>query len=211
MINVVIVGSYDLERRGIENSFQPESGIKVLARTFDEQEALHLLAEGSQMQIILYSVNSTLTDFSFISDIKVINPYTRVMLLATDNTPENVKRAFQSGARAYMLKSVGMAELIFAIKHVFNGHLFLSAELGLQMLPQEAAEGSGLQNNIFFSAQDRKILKLLSQGLNTKELSGRLNLNLRTVEGYRKKLYQKTAVKNTAGLIRYAILHGVID
>jgi DNA-binding NarL/FixJ family response regulator len=212
MINIAIIGSYDLEREGIERILTADPDMNVLPAFTNEQELLQDLSKGIAIDVILYSLNTTVPGFSFVTDIKVLSDDTNVILLASDNTPKYVQQAFRYGARGYLLKNVRLSEIIFAIKHIYNGYIYISADLGIQMVPHlEKASVVVNAENLHFSIQDLKLLKLLSEGMNTQEISAQLQLNTRTVEGYRRKLYQKASVKNTAGLIKFALVNGVID
>jgi RNA polymerase sigma factor (sigma-70 family) len=61
------------------------------------------------------------------------------------------------------------------------------------------------------SQREREILKLVAEGKTSQEIAERLSISPKTVDTYRSRLMQKMGVKNLAGLIKFAIRHGLIS
>lgn len=68
-----------------------------------------------------------------------------------------------------------------------------------------------IRNDIEFSTREIEVLQLIAQGLTNLEMSEKLFLSKRTIEGHRQNLIEKTGSKNTAALIRFAVLSGIVQ
>ena len=155
-----------------------------------------------------------LDGISLIREIKRIDPGIRLIVLSMHDHEKYLSAAFAEGADGYLLKSVGAEELIFALKYVNGGGKYLCAELGIKLLDsfnQSQQFRQELQTDIDFSLREMEVLNLIAEGLTNLEIGEKLFLSKRTVEGHRQSLLEKTNSKNTAMLIRFAVLHGLIS
>src|SRR5690606_4644350 len=118
------------------------------------------------------------------------------------------------GASGYLLKNISSDELIFAIKHVSSGNQYLCSELSIKLL-ERVTKSSALtpiiDSNIEFSSREVEVLNLIAEGLTNLEMSEKLFLSKRTIEGHRQSLIEKTGSRNTAALIRFAVLNGFVQ
>src|SRR5690606_7171141 len=110
---------------------------------------------------------------------------------------------------------VSADELLFSLKHVNVGGKYLCSELSLRLLERLLRPNrNSIVNDgavIQFSMREIEILQLLSEGFTNHDIADKLFISKRTVEGHRQNMIEKTEVKNTAALIRYAVLNGVVN
>jgi len=120
-----------------------------------------------------------------------------------------VLAALQAGVRGYVLKSQATAELVQAIQEVMRGGRYLSpgiseavvqAYLGKTDLPADP-----------LTPREREVLQLIAEGKTTKDIAGLLGLSVKTIESHRTRLMEKLDIRQTAGLVRYAIRRGLIQ
>lgn len=151
---------------------------------------------------------------SLIKELRYRHPNIRVVVLSMFDSEKYVCRAFEDGACGYLLKSVSADELIFALRHVAEGGKYLSSELSMKFIQKLVYCSSNLvasqDATIEFSPREIEVLSLVAEGLTNAEMSDRLYISKRTVEGHRQSLIEKTKSKNTATLIKYAVLNGLI-
>ncbi|MDB5021564.1 MAG: Response regulator receiver protein, partial [Pedobacter sp.] len=138
----------------------------------------------------------------------------RVVILSMHDNEKYVSQAFVEGASGYLLKSVSADEMNFSLKHVHSGGKYLCSELSMNMLGKLSQKNvnsiADNISNIEFSMREIEVLHLIADGLTNSEMSEKLFLSNRTIEGHRQSLIEKTNSKNTAALIRYAVLNGII-
>ena len=113
------------------------------------------------------------------------------------------------GVRGYVLKQQVAEELLEAIRCVSNGGVFLGANTSAlvvdALLSNRETEADPL------SPRERQLLQLVAEGWSTKESANLLGLSVKTTEAYRTRLMAKLDIHKTAGLVRYAVRHGLVD
>mgnify|MGYP001809676394 FL=1 len=124
---------------------------------------------------------------------------TRVVLLTMYEDPATALDAERAGVAGYVLKASLFDELILAVRLVAAGGTFTT--------PSVAAKLRALSRNgrtVTLSAREREVVRLLSQGLHSKEIARALAISPGTVDTYRKRLMQKLEVHSVAEVVRWA-------
>ena len=110
-----------------------------------------------------------------------------------------------------------VGELGAAIRAVHRGRSYLDVSLrqgdlaGLLGEAQSGAAGSAKPEKLALSERERQVLKLLALGYTYRATAEKLNLSEKSVETYRARLIQKLGISSRAGLVRYALLSGLLD
>lgn len=215
MLKVILAEDHNIVRNGIKILLEAEEDIEVVGEATNGQEVLDFLDAGNAPDLILSDINMPLMDgIMLLETLKEQYPQTKVILLSMLDNEEYIIKAFREGASGYLLKSAGADELIFALRHVNSGNKYLSSELSLKMLDRMNSTVSSatlIRNDIEFSTREIEVLQLIAQGLTNLEMSEKLFLSKRTIEGHRQNLIEKTGSKNTAALIRFAVLSGIVQ
>ena len=116
-----------------------------------------------------------------------------------------------AGARGYLIKSAGKAEILEAVTTVFNDEIYYCKHTTLILAKLMADRNNRVVKKVIpdFSAREKQVISYIAEGLASKEIAGKLNLKARTVESYRENIMNKMNVNNTASLIIYAIKNGI--
>jgi DNA-binding NarL/FixJ family response regulator len=216
MIQVLLAEDHNIVRNGIKMLLGSDKEIHVAGEATNGREALEFISNNEGIDVILADINMPELDgISLIKEAHNLNPNIRVVILSMHDNDKYVSQAFQEGASGYLLKSVSADEMIFSLKHVKAGGKYLCSELSIKMLEKlsQKSVNSVSENvsNIEFSMREIEVLHLIADGLTNSEMSEKLFLSKRTIEGHRQSLIEKTGSKNTAALIRYAVLNGIIN
>jgi DNA-binding NarL/FixJ family response regulator len=216
MIQVLLAEDHNIVRNGIKMLLGSDKEIHVAGEATNGREALDFISSHEGIDVILADINMPELDgISLIKEAHLINPDIRVVILSMHDNDKYVSQAFLEGASGYLLKSVSADEMIFSLKHVKSGGKYLCSELSMKMLDKisQKTVNSVTENisNIEFSMREIEVLHLIADGLTNSEMSEKLFLSKRTIEGHRQSLIEKTGSKNTAALIRYAVLNGIIN
>ena len=215
MLKVILAEDHNIVRNGIKILLEAEEDIEVVGEATNGQEVLDFLDAGNSPDLILSDINMPLMDgIMLLETLKEQYPQTKVILLSMLDNEEYITKAFQEGASGYLLKSAGADELIFALRHVNSGNKYLSSELSVKLLDRVNSTISSttlIKNDIEFSAREIEVLQLIAHGMTNLEMSEKLFLSKRTIEGHRQNLIEKTGSKNTAALIRFAVLSGIVQ
>jgi len=186
--------------------------LEVVAEAGSAAEALILIKQHSP-ELALIDISLPDTDgITLTRKILAQNPNTKVIMLSGLAEEKYICQSIQTGARGYILKSNAASELVAGIHAVLNGHAYLSPEITLTVLnafSKLLESKGGTQASSPLSDQELAVLRLLAQGLRTKEIALRLNIGVKTVETYRARLLSKLSCKSTNELVRYAIREGI--
>jgi DNA-binding NarL/FixJ family response regulator len=215
MIQVLLAEDHNIVRNGIKMLLASDKEINVAGEATNGREALDYITNNESVDVILADINMPELDgISLIKEVKAINPDIKVVILSMHDNEKYVSQAFIEGASGYLLKSVSADEMIFSLKHVQAGGKYLCSELSMNMLGKLSQKNvnsiADNVSNIEFSMREIEVLHLIADGLTNSEMSEKLFLSKRTIEGHRQSLIEKTNSKNTAALIRYAVLNGII-
>ncbi|MGN7204514.1 response regulator [Pedobacter sp. SAFR-022] len=216
MIQVLLAEDHNIVRNGIKMLLGSDKEIHVAGEATNGKEALDFISGNEGIDVILADINMPELDgISLIKEAHNLKPDIKVVILSMHDNDKYVSQAFQEGASGYLLKSVSADEMIFSLKHVKAGGKYLCSELSIKMLEKlsQKSVNSVSENvsNIEFSMREIEVLHLIADGLTNSEMSEKLFLSKRTIEGHRQSLIEKTGSKNTAALIRYAVLNGIIN
>ncbi|MFN0257254.1 response regulator [Pedobacter ureilyticus] len=215
MINIILAEDHNIVRNGIKLLLESDEQIRVLGEGINGVEVMKLLAS-EQVDMILADINMPEMDgMLLLKEVKAKYPKIKVVMLSMHDHEKYVMEAFKNGGDGYLLKNIGAEELIFAVKFVNQGRRYLCAELTMSLMDTMLQSKQYLmampENEIDFSLRELEILQLIAEGLTNLEMSEKLFLSKRTIEGHRQSLLDKTGSKNSAALIRYGVINGLIQ
>lgn len=216
MLKIILAEDHNIVRNGIRSLLESEGGIKVVGEATNGQKVFDIIAKEDHIDLVLADINMPVMDgIELIKNLKANYPKIRLVILSMLDNEKYVAQAFSEGACGYLLKSVSADELIFAIKHVSGGGRYLCSELSIKMLERlihsPLSTKTVFEDAIDFSSREIEVLNLIAEGLTNHEMSEKLFLSKRTIEGHRQSLIEKTGSRNTAALIRYAVLNGLVQ
>ena len=148
--------------------------------------------------------------------IKQQHPAIHVLGLTMHDEPDYIVKMLEAGASGYLLKNAGREELLAAIHAVAKGDSYFSQKVSSTLLhlvtKQKSATPATDKAAPETPLSDREIevLRLISQEYSNGEIADKLFISIRTVDTHRRNLLEKLQVKNTVGLVKYAIEKGII-
>lgn len=215
-MKVILAEDHNIVRNGIKMLLESQGEIRVVAEANNGLEVLSYFSEGGHADIVIADINMPEMDgISLIAQLRTLSPSTHIVMLSMLDNEKYVAQAFIEGARGYLLKNVGEDELNFALRYVAGGGKYLCAELAEKLLDKltqttiQHPETNG--QHIDFSLREMEVLHLIAEGYTNTEMADKLFLSKRTIEGHRQALIDKTGAKNTAALIRFAVVNGFIN
>lgn len=214
MLSLILAEDHNIVRNGIRMLLEADKEISIAGEATNGLEVLEIISSGVKVDIVLADINMPEMDgITLIKELKLKSPATQIVMLSMLDNDKYVSQAFSEGASGYLLKSVSADELIFSLKHVNAGGQYLCAELAMRLLNKSISTVplNRINDHVEYSMREIEILDLIAEGLTNNEMSAKLFISKRTIEGHRQSLIEKTGAKNTAALIRYAVLSGIIQ
>ncbi|MFD2896158.1 response regulator [Sphingobacterium arenae] len=213
---ILLAENHLVVRDGIKLLLDNEDNLEVVADVCCGREILDLIAAGVEADILITDLNMDNGGFRFIKDIHEKNTGIYVIILTMLYDEHYVAQSFRNGARGYLVKNVNAEEMLFCINHVAKGGRYLCEELTMKLVDklihQEDARAFRMDpTELLLTTREMEVLTLLADGLTNLEISEKLFLSKRTVEGHRQSLIDKTKSKNTPALIKFAIQNGLLQ
>jgi DNA-binding NarL/FixJ family response regulator len=209
-ITILLVDDHKLIRDSWSFILNSDPRFVVIGETSSGEEAIEMATE-KRPRIILMDVNMTpVNGFDATKQIHKISPDSRIIAVSMHTMPAYAKRMLQLGAMGYVTKNSSKDEMIKAIVEVNNGKKYICEEVKAILADQELEENSekaGDMNNL--SRRELDIIKLIKEGLSSKEIALQLDISLKTVEVHRYNVLKKLKLKNTAALVNYINTKGL--
>ncbi len=211
-IQILIADDHKVFREGIVSILNQTERMNIIGQASDVQGILEQLKQG-QPDVILMDI--TLKDSSGIEATKIVvkqYPNIKVLMLSMHSESHYIINALDAGAVGYLLKDAGTQEMMTAIQTVFNGDTYYSKQVS-DILVQHLTRKTPLKKSkqdIPLTPRETEILKLIAEEFSNPEIAQKLFISIRTVDTHRRNLLEKLQVKNTAGLVKYAIKNGII-
>ena len=202
-ITIAVIDDHKLIRQMWVKMFADNSEIEITGESGTLEEASEMI-KIKRPDIALLDIN--LPDASGLDAVPMIrkfSPGTRIIAVSMINRPAYAKKMLHLGAKAYVTKNSSHDEIFKAIEEVMNGRVYICAEikniLADQLLLGEINEPTVKD----LSLREIEIIKLIKEGLSSKEISASLNISVRTVEVHRHNILRKLKLKNTPSLINF--------
>jgi DNA-binding NarL/FixJ family response regulator len=207
-LRVVLADDHQIVRQGCRALLERD-GIDVVAEASDGWEAVKAVREHNPDVVVLDVSMPRLNGLDAAREILASARKPGVVLLTMRIDECHVAAALQAGVRGYVVKTQAAEALTEAIREVAGGGTYLTPKAA------EVVVGAFLSGTVIpadpLTPRERQVLQLVAEGRTTREVAAQLNLGVKTAESYRARLMEKLDIHETAGLVRYAIRHGMID
>ncbi len=200
---IVIVEDHKLIRQMWAKLFSDRNDIEITGESGKLNDAVELI-KIKRPDIVLLDINLPGgSGMDAVPQIRKYSPGTRIIAVSMHNQPVYAKKMIQMGAKAYVTKNSSHEEMYRALDIVMNGGVYVCAEikeiLSDQLLVNETDQ-PGIND---LSLREIEIIKLIKDGLSSKEIAAGLDISVRTIEVHRHNILKKLKLKNVASLINY--------
>ncbi len=213
-IRLAIAEDHELYREGLTARLGKEHNIEVVGQFENGKELLTFL-KNNTADIVLMDIK--MPELDGIKTTKIImENYRDVKIIAlTMHEDDNfIIEMLEAGARGYLLKNANYTEIITVIDDVFQGRRaycnIIHSKI-LDLIARNKYYPHIKNHREDLNATEIEIIRLLCRSFSAKEIAGMMNLNFRTVEGYKSRLLTKFDVKTAIGIVIYAIKHKIVD
>ncbi len=208
-IKIIIVDDHEIFRNGLKMVLGKLSYVDLVGEASNGQEFLDLLHK-TPCDIVLMDIempvmsgiDATIMALKEKPDLKVIS-----LTMFTDD--DYVQSMIDSGVKGLLVKNINKDTLDKAIRTVAGGGNYYSEELFAFFTRKLNAKDDD-EPVVKFTAREKEILQLLSEGLSNKEIADVLYVSERTVVGHKSNMLAKTGCKSAISLLAYALKHKLI-
>ena len=201
---VMLVDDHAVVRAGIRLLLESQPGVSVVAEASSAEEALRLSLDRDPDLIVTDLSMEGLRGAAVVEAFVEHFPSALILVLSMVDSPADVRRAMDAGAKGYLLKGAAAAELPDAIERILKGELYVQPALGAVLAAKAATSPTHADPIAALSEREREVLDLLVLGHTNVEIASLLFLSPRTVETHRASIQRKLGVKSRADLVRFA-------
>jgi DNA-binding NarL/FixJ family response regulator len=211
IIKLVMADDHEIFRDGFQLIVGKADNISLIAQAANGKQLVELV-ERYQPDVVVTDIRMPLMDgIEATRNICQKWPYIGVIGLSMHDEDDLILEMLEAGAKGYLLKNADKGEVIEAIQTVFEGDPYYCRSTNgklARIIAKSRYHSFKRNKKPDFNEKELEIIQLICQENTNKEIGEKLFLSVRTVEGYRLKILEKMDVKNSVGLVIYAIQHG---
>jgi DNA-binding NarL/FixJ family response regulator len=204
---LLIVDDHPLFRKGLEELIHSDANFAVCGEADNAAEAMEVIRKlNPDMAIVDLSLPGA-NGIELIKNIRAEFPSLPVLVLSMHDESLYALRALRAGADGYVMKHEAMANVIQAIREVFNGRPYLSPAMAAQVITKFAHRQAEGETDAVERLSDREleILELIGKGHEVRQIAKLLHLSPKTVETHRAHIKDKLDLKNSREVARFAL------
>jgi DNA-binding NarL/FixJ family response regulator len=208
-IKVLIADDHKIIRVGLRGILDKTNEVEVVAESEDGTQVLEIL-KSIVTDVVLMDIDMGRTSgIETTRRVKEAFPDVHVLALTMHEEQDNIIQMLEAGASGYLLKNTGVEELLAALHAVAKGDSYFSNTVSATLLKAltniKASARPKHSKDIPLSDREIEVLKLIAGEYTNSEIAEKLFISTRTVDTHRRNILEKLQLKNTAGLVKYAI------
>jgi DNA-binding NarL/FixJ family response regulator len=204
-VRVLLADDHRILAEGLKSLLVPEFD---LIGVVEDGRAMVDAAKVLKPDVIIADITMPhLNGIEALEEIRKFDPHVRVIFLTMHRDVVYARRALEAGAVGFVPKHSALNDLVLAVRAAAQGRTFISPSLASE-LKQSSLETPDPVASL--TLRQREILRLLVDGLTTKEIGSKLHISARTVEVHKYRMVESLRVKTNAELIHFAINHGIV-
>ena len=206
-IKVFIVDDHPVVRQGLALVLRLEPDMVVCGEAETVTDALRGI-ESARPDVAI--VDLSLRDSSgleLVKDLHVYRPELPVVVLSMHDESLFAERVLKAGAKAYLMKDEAQETILAAIRKVHAGGMYLSERMSGRLLAMFLQGTTSPGESLISRLSDREleVFELIGRGVTTREIAGKLNLSIKTVEAHREHIKKKLKLADATALMQHAI------
>ncbi len=213
LIKIIIADDHKIFRQGLRLALSTDHKIKCLGEADDGGSLMDLLKDTKPDIVLLDLKMPGIDGFQTIQLIKKQYPDIKVLVLTMYDEPHFMTLMMEMGASGYLVKNVEPDEIKNAIHTIYETGVYFSELVSKALLKSVVEKNLPLpkfSEKISLTEKEVAVLKLICGEYTTTEIGEKIHLSPRTVEGVRSALLEKIGVRNTVGLVVYALKNGIV-
>jgi two-component system, NarL family, response regulator NreC len=206
-VRLLIAAEHALVAEGFAQLVGTQPDFEVIGRATTNEKLIARCRAGPADVAIIDTALLTLDGLEVVRHLRR-QCQTRLLVLS-NNDDTSVVRALRARAMGCIPKSASAEDFFAAIRRVHSGEPYFPMELTPALLKQLSEQPPDPLAHL--SARERQVLQLVASGLSSKAIGQRLALSPKSVDTYRSRIMAKIGVRDAIGLVKFAILHGVVS
>jgi DNA-binding NarL/FixJ family response regulator len=208
IIQILLADDHPVVRRGLKATIEEDEGLRVVAEAADGAEALRRILELKPAVAIIDIDMPGLNGLGVARELTAQNVDTRIIFMTFHANEDLMRAAVDVGGKGYLLKGSETDEIAAAIHAVFAGRTYIGSTMAAVLLKQTTDNVNPQSLDLgVLTPTEKKILRLIADGLSSKEIGDQLSIHYRTVENHRTNMCRKLNIEGANALARFALQH----
>ncbi len=209
-MKILIADDHVVVRRGLRQVLSEQEGLDVVGEAWDAPSTLELVHELDWDLLVLDVSMPGRSGIEVLKLVKQEYPGRPVLILSMHPEEQFAVRAFKAGASGYLTKESASEELVAAVKRVSHGEKYVSSTLANCLINALNLPGEPIRHQLL-SDREYEVMRLLAVGKTVSEIADQLYLSVKTISTHRTHILEKLHLKNNAELMRYAMMHKLVE
>ena len=210
MTRLIVADDHDLFIEGLKDLLSRKPDIEFVGQAHDGLQAIEQISVINPDLILMDIAMPRMNGIQASKQIKEKFPHVKILMLSMHNNRELITESLKAGANGYVLKECSFEELYKAVNNVMEGYYYIVGSV-LTILVEDylrLLQSEDKNSSCPLSERELEVLKLIGEGLNTKQIAYELSISKNTVDVHRRHIMEKTGCNSPAELIKYAIREG---
>lgn len=213
-IHIVIIDDHPLFRDGLKSLFASEPDIEVIGEADDGDAGLEIIRT-AQPDVVLLDIGIPgISGLEVCRQITAMLPEVKTIMLTMYKTDKYISKAFEAGAKGYILKQGAVDDLTMGIRAVFAGKRYICSDLMDTVLDKYTGvikKTVSLELKSELSDREVEIIRLVTQGWENERIGAALYISPATVKTHRAHIMKKLDIHSAGNLVKYALKNGIIE
>lgn len=206
VIEILLADDHPVVRRGLKSTIEEDGGLRVIAEAADGADALRQIVELKPAVAIVDIDMPVLNGLGVARELAAQDIRTRIIFMTFHADEDLMRAAMDVGGKGYLLKGSETDEIAAAIRAVVAGRTYIGSTMAAILLKQTTDSAQPLDISAL-TPTEKKILRLIADGLSSKEIGDELSIHYRTVENHRTNMCRKLNIEGANALARFALQH----
>jgi NarL family two-component system response regulator LiaR len=215
VIRVVVVDDHPIVRQGLRSYLSTREGIEVVGDAGDGESAVAMVGELAPDVVLMDLVMPGMGGLAAIGAVVALGLGTRILVLTSFSSEDQVIPAIQAGAAGYLLKDASPEEVEAAVRAVAAGEGRLDPSLAAVVMAAAAGRGeadaTGDAGLARLTPRETEVLRLLGEGLSNRALAERLFVAEKTVKTHVSSILAKLGLTDRTQAALFAVHHGLVE
>jgi len=213
-IRVLLAEDHTLVRQGFRRILEDDPGITVVGEARTGLEAIDQCKELKPDVVVMDLSMPELGGLEATAEVLKANPQIKILILSMYSNEAYVRKAFELGAKGYILKNAIEVDLTRAVMALAEGQAYFSpgvSHIVLESMKAGTFQGTSQDPYEKLTLREKEVLQLIAQGKSNKEIATLLNISVNTVAVHRARLMETLNLHRTAELVLFAVKKGLIQ
>ncbi len=213
-IKIAIADDYKIFREGLKVGLSADENFDVLFESDNGEELLKALESASPDVIIMDLKMPIMDGMEATKAVRKKYPSIKVLVVTMYDDDKFIIHLMENGANGYLLKNTEPDEIRKSIYAVHENGYYFNDVVNKALLKKLVLKNNlkpSFNQNVELTERELEVLKLICEEKTAAEIAKDIFLSPRSVEGIRQRLIEKIGVRNTAGLVMFAVKNNMVD